>query len=187
MRFLTKSFMKLMKSKLYLMILISSTILLVMCKENQMLQHGKKEYSRWVGDIAFNPKLDKNESHLCYKDEDVYQYFNHDGGLQYSGEKSSILEIFKNSYIPFSDSTANGMVRIRFIVNCRGETDRFRILSADNQYQPKIFNNKITDQLLQISKSLTGWRPIEIKGLPRDYYQYLIFKIQNGDIQNILP
>ncbi len=73
------------------------------------------------------------------------------------------------------------------MVNCQGETDRFRLISADENYNEKTFAKSITDQLLDIAKSLNGWKVKKMKEKDIDYYQYLIFKIENGQLKEILP
>ncbi len=143
-------------------------------------------YPERTGDIAFDERLDKKGFSLCYE-KYVFQYFNNSEGLAYEGEKRAILQAFSEKYKPESTSKESGFVRIRFIVNCKGETDRFRILASDENLQEKVFDKKITDQLLQISKELKGWKPKKFNELFYDYYQYLIFKIENGQIKEILP
>ena len=81
----------------------------------------------------------------------------------------------------------NAWVRIRFIVNCFGKSDRFRILTANYDYEPIEIDKNITSQLLEITKNLNGWIPKQERGGKIDYYQYLIFKIKDGKIDEILP
>jgi hypothetical protein len=57
----------------------------------------------------------------------------------------------------------------------------------DNQYKEKQFDPRITNQLLEITKNLSGWKIKEYHGSEIDYYQYLIFKIEKGEIIEILP
>ena len=62
----------------------------------------------------------------------------------------------------------------------------------DEKYQEKVFDKLITNQLLLISKSLKGWIPKNFTSKTNevfnyDYYQYLIFKIKDGQITEILP
>ena len=57
----------------------------------------------------------------------------------------------------------------------------------DNNFKETVFDPTITDQLLEITKSLKDWGSKEINGIPVDYYQYLIFVIKDGEIINILP
>lgn len=153
------------------------------CKEGQQ----NSIYPRHVGDISFDEAIDRKEFQLCNGDKKVRQYFNFGKGVQYDGEKLAIIESFKENYKPIKLMGETGLIRIRFIVNCKRETGRFRILSMDSSYQKKEFDKKITDQLLSITKKLAGWKILSDRSKPHDYYQYLIFKIENGDIKEILP
>ncbi|HKK38289.1 MAG TPA: hypothetical protein VJ949_02605, partial [Cryomorphaceae bacterium] len=81
----------------------------------------------------------------------------------------------------------SGWVRIRFVVNCRGESGRFRMICSDEHYESREFDARITDQLMAITKSLDGWKPLPDSENPDEYYQYLVFKIENGDLIEILP
>lgn len=141
---------------------------------------------RHIGDIEFDPKLDNADFHLCNSDY-VYQYFNNSGGVEYEGEKIAIDKIFKEKYNSEIVKKESGLIRIRFIVNCKGETDRFRMMGADENYQEKVFDKSITDQLLTITKSLDGWKVKYYNDKVMDYYQYLIFKMKDGKILKILP
>lgn len=144
-------------------------------------------YPRHVGDISFDEGIDRKAFKLCNGDKEVKQYFNFGKGVQYDGEKLAIIESFKENYKPIKLKSETGLIRIRFIVNCKGETGRFRILSMDSLYKKKEFDKKIIDQLLNITKKLAGWKILSERSKPHDYYQYLIFKIENGDIKEILP
>ena len=146
----------------------------------------RQEYLRWVGDIEFNEALDNPKFKLCHGDSSVNQYFHFGGGLQYEGEKKAILESFEKTYKPVA-SNDTGLIRIRFIVNCLGKTDRFRITSMGSDFQEKKFDTRITNQLLSITKDLNGWKILPNEEEARDYYQYLIFKIEKGAILEILP
>jgi hypothetical protein len=146
----------------------------------------KSQYPVHVGDIDFDPKLDQADFSLC-DEATIYQYFNNSGGFAYAGEKQAIELAFKEAYQAPKRIGQSGMIRIRFVVNCKGETDRFRLLMADEHYQEKAFDSAITDQLLQITKSLKGWMPKQLKDAPINYYQYLIFILKDGQIQEILP
>lgn len=144
-------------------------------------------YLNFVGDIKFNPETDNQDFKICY-DKHIYQYFNFGNGLEYKGEKFVIEKVFKDKFVPENGNNETGLIRINFVVNCVGKTDRFRIISMDENYNEKVFSTAITEQLLAIAKTLDGW---EIKKynneISIDYYQYLIFKIENGQIKEILP
>ncbi|WKK77896.1 hypothetical protein QYS49_12945 [Marivirga salinae] len=149
----------------------------------------KEPYQRWVGDISFDEKTDDPDFQLCYEEKYIRQYFNFSKGVQYKGEKPAIIRHFKENYKPVQ-SDQSGLLRIRFIVNCKGETDRFRLMGMNDEYQPMKFDSEISNQLLALTKKMEGWLPVEMDQMDNmtlDYYQYLIFKIHNGEIIEIMP
>ena len=150
-------------------------------------ENSKNEYSKMVGDIVFDPKTDNKDFLICPDDFNYsYQYFNFDS-FDYKGEKVAIENEFMKSYDSKKTNKESGLIRIRFIVNCQGKTDRFRIQSVDENYKTKEFDKNITEQLLLITKKLDGWKPKKHKGKEVNYYQYLIFKIEQGQLMEILP
>ncbi|WP_340153716.1 hypothetical protein [uncultured Marivirga sp.] len=156
---------------------------------NEIKDIEKEPYLRWVGDIQFDEEIDNPDFKLCYTDNNVRQYFNFSKGVQYKGEKPAIDKYFLENYKP-TESKQIGFLRIRFIVNCKGETGRFRLKGMGQDYQPMAFDKSITDQILSLSKKMDGWLPIEMEEMnntPWDYYQYLIFKIDGGNIIEIMP
>ena len=173
------------KQKKLIVILIFASILLSCQSEKKVSE--KQDYLRWVGDIEQNDKIDQLDSKACHGDDEILQYFNLGEGPIYSGEKSTILNIFKSRYRPLADKEQNGLIRIRFFVNCKGKAGRFRVLQSDYNYQEIKFDNRIVTQLADITKSIENWKVLYRREVPVDYYMYLIFKITNGQLTEILP
>ena len=73
------------------------------------------------------------------------------------------------------------------MVNCKGQTGRFRVEQLDMNYKPKKFDNEIVDSILSTTKSLDGWLPATYDNKEFDYYKYLTFKIVDNKIIDILP
>jgi hypothetical protein len=163
-----------MKNIFYILILLPTFLL---------SQSSKWDY---IGNINFDEKTDRKDFILCDENQ-IYQYFNNSGGVEFDGEKIAIEKMFEEKYHPENTKKESGLVRIRFVVNCKGETDRFRILGMDENYQEKKFDDTILNQLLTITKNLKSWKPKTYNNTPIDYYQYLIFKIKDGKINEILP
>jgi hypothetical protein len=147
----------------------------------------EQKYLRWVGDIEQDIAIDRKDFKLCNGDEKVIQYFNTAQGFRYKGEKTKLFKTFQKNFIATHEESQNGLIRIRFIVNCKGETGRFRILESDFNYAKFHFKDNIKNQLLEITKKLDGWELLKIKNQVNDYYQYLIFKIEKGQLIEILP
>lgn len=146
----------------------------------------KQPYPRWVGDISHDPNIDEENFKLCHGDDHIYQYFNMQRGLQFEGEKIAVERYFLKNYQPVK-TNQSGWIRVRFIVNCKGETGRFRMLESDENYKERPFDKKISKQLVTLSKALKGWKIQTKDDEPIDYYQYLIFKIKNGEIEKVMP
>jgi len=161
-------------------------LILSSCQSEKKIE-GKQEYLRWVGDIEQNDQIDKLEFKVCNGEDKIFQYFNLGEGPVYSGEKSSILNVFKSRYKPLIDKEQNGLIRIRFVVNCEGKAGRFRVLQSDYNYQEIQFDEKIITQLADITKGIKKWKVLYRSQVPVDYYMYLIFKVTNGQLTEILP
>lgn len=167
-------------------VLILSILLITSCNSNEIEPPDRLEYKRWVGDIETDELSDADDFKLCNDESQVYQYFNDGNGLQYEGEKISIIETFKDQYSE-QEVGQTGLLRIRFIVNCEGVAGRFRLLGMDDDFKFKKFSNTISNELLRITKTLKNWQPKKVESQPIDYYQYLVFKLQDGRIIEILP
>jgi hypothetical protein len=144
------------------------------------------KYLRWVGDIEYDPELDDPAFEICFSENAVKQYFNFSQGIQYEGEMLEIREVFEKNYQPIAVDQS-GFIRVRFIVNCKAQTGRFRLISSNENYEPFEFDKRISDQILEITKSLNGWKPLPNNQEAEDYYQYLAFKIESGRIIEVLP
>ena len=143
-------------------------------------------YLQMVGDITHNPAMDDPSFTLC-DEKNTKQYHNLNEEMQYEGEKYALDNVFATQFKHSAESKDSGMIRIRFLVNCKGQTGRFRMMCSGYDYKEKQFNSAITDQLMTITKSLNGWKILSDQRGPKDYYQYLIFKITDGQIKEILP
>lgn len=176
-----------MKSSVLVLTIILFLPLLLGCR-NELITQRTENYPRMVGDIAPDANLDDAEFTICNGDERIIQYFNTMQGFRYQGEKSALVSEILELYSPVENpENESGYIRIRFVVNCKGQTGRFRVLSSDLKYQEKEFKATIVDQLVDIVKNLKGWKVLSKEGKTLDYYQYLIFKINEGRIIEILP
>lgn len=141
-----------------------------------------QNYPNQVGDIAFNAALDDTTFTVCHE-RWIQQYYSY--GVK--GEKSVIINHFKEKYTSKGLEGETGCVTIRFIVNCEGKAGRFRIQEMDFNYNPKTFAPSLIHQLLQLTQQLPGWPVAQRNNYKFDYYYYLTFKIINGDIKQIMP
>ncbi len=143
-------------------------------------------YPDHIGDISFDASIDNPDFKICNPNS-VFQYFEFGKGLQYKGEKPKINGIFKSGFKPGAIKNESGYLTIRFIVNCEGRTGWFRLQGMNKEYKEKEFDGELVDKLLTLTKSLDGWIIGGGATNKVDYYQYLTFKLVDGQLIEIMP
>jgi len=109
-------------------------------------------------------------------------------GLTYEGGTYAIKEQFYSKYAPVLSGKHSGIVKIRFDVNCLGETGNFEVDQFNLNYQPTSLNDSISTQLLSITKQLDGWIPgTNDDNEPINSFKFLAIKLVDGQITEILP
>ena len=157
-------------------IIIILSIFVISCSQ--------EEYKN-VGDIPFDSDLDDPQFKPCHEDLTLVHY-NFGNPDLYKDEKPAIVNAFKNIQL-VQHPKNTGFITVRFMVNCEGETGRFRIEQLDMNYKPMKFNGAILDTIVSTTKSLDGWLPATYDNKVFDYYKYLTFKIVDNKIVDILP
>ena len=143
------------------------------------------KYPNNVGDITPDSLLDDPSFLVCSK-SNIPQYYAVNG--RFEGEKAAIERYFKENFRKNQAwKKEEGYITIRFVVNCKGQSGRFRVQEMSPEYLPKKFPATLIQQLLQLTKQMQGWIPATIKDTPCDFYQYLCFTIAQGDIVRITP
>ena len=160
--------------------LVITVLLLSQCRTEMLTEDGPA-----VGEIVFDPNIDNPDFYLCRPHRIVPYY---QVRTTYQGGSKAIRDFIQDNY-QYKDSFAeeNGFITIKFVVNCQGETDRFRVLQIDRNYKEKEFPNDMKEQLLALTQKLDDWIPGERNDKKYDAYYYLNFKIVNGRITEILP
>jgi hypothetical protein len=145
-------------------------------------------YLAHVGNILPDSTLDDPAFAVCFENYHT-QYYSFDPGTAgYTGEKPAIEAYFQERFqYDKSSAKENGYITVRFIVNCKGQTGRFRTKEIGLNYKPKTFRGGISAHLLDLTRNMKGWQPGTYKGGQYDYYQYLTFTIENGKILRITP
>jgi len=142
-----------------------------------------------VGDIVFDEKIDDPNFQLCNENliKQYYVRYSSDKPSGYIGEKAAIVKEFSENYSCPVMEGEDGFITIRFVVNCEGEPGRFRFQEMDFNYLPKKFDKSIPDKLLNITKGLNQWISVSRGEKKFDFYQYLTFRMEKGQIKKIMP
>lgn len=115
----------------------------------------------------------------------ILQYYNPEYA-QYSKRKNGLRNFILSNY-QNKNYTDSGYLNIRFVINCNGEAGRYVIHENDLNLQPKAFNKDLKEQLFQLTTQLKEWTPNFIRGNFYDTYMYISYRIENGNITEILP
>lgn len=178
------------KSNLRIQILLLVLTVLNSCENPKTNKVGQNEqYSLMVGDILFDSKLDSSVSSFqTCREYYSNQYYNYESnGLKYKGEKPQLVKEIMKNFIAPKDSSENGYLTVRFVVNCKGESGYYRVKQLDNNYLAKKFSDELVSSLSQSVSKLNGWQVKGSKSSPKDYHQYLTFRIVNSQIKSIVP
>jgi|GEM_PF-6528825 len=140
----------------------------------------------WVESIVYDPQRDGTFD--LGNDTQVYQYHNDGKGVLYRGEQPALHQSLRVALtgIPL-DSSFDGMVRIRFVVNKQGKAGMFRPLVCNVQGEEVGLEPSSLQALLQAVQQADGWQVKNIDGKPVHYYQYVLFRLHYGSIAQILP
>ncbi len=121
---------------------------------------------------------------ICDKNY-ILQYYNPERATYSQGKnglRNFILSNYKNK-----NYTDSGYLNIRFIINCKGEAGCYVIHENDLNLVPKTFTKDLKDQLFTLTTQLKKWNSNFTRGLDRDSYMYISYRIENGNITEILP
>ncbi len=187
-----------MKKTLLFLLLVSVSVPL-----SAQMALFKKKYNDKVGDIPFDKALDDPSFQPC-NEARALPYNIYGGALRIKGDKYRVIQHFVQGYSLGPVDGQTGYITIRFMVNCKGQTGRFRLYQMDMNGQTAHFEAAIQQRLMSLCKSLDGWEIqyasdkdgivtnfLSPSGTPGavayDYYQQLTIKLKDGQIEQILP
>ncbi|WP_431132609.1 hypothetical protein [Psychroserpens mesophilus] len=122
--------------------------------------------------------------HVCNENY-IAQYYN-TPELPYPNGKNGFRNYINLAYVNdnYSDS---GYLNIRFIINCEGEAGRFVIHENNLDLEPHTFSEDLKNQLFKLTSEAKGWKPIFLYEEARDSYMYVSYRIEHGEITEIIP
>lgn len=123
----------------------------------------------------------------CLDQQFANDYYNGDPDAGYDGGKQALWKDILAQLNPETLGNESGYLTFRFIVNCEGRAGWFTTVQADLDFMPKQFPAALIEHLFTILQSLDNWHPVVIRGDERDAYCYLTFKLNHGQLIDLLP
>lgn len=172
-----------------------------------IVMFGLYAYAHYKMNTSFEPTVKKFTERVAYIDLETAQltdgfsvcdsnyivdYYNYAVGDTFhrktsyihgkNGLRKEVLAQYQNRN--YSDS---GYLNFRFIVNCKGEAGAYVIHENDLDFNQKQFDSDLVQQLFEITTNFKQWHPNYMRGANRDSYMYISYRIEHGEITEILP
>ncbi len=143
--------------------------------------YAQVEPSDNIEDLEFDPKVDDPGFLLCDESNIRLEY---GMGTDVRRERIALKEFFLDFYTSgHLYRHVSGYVRIRYIVNCKGLTGRFRVNHFDKDYRPADFGKLISMQFVNQLYQFDGWSAARTQSV--DAYDHLTFQFEQGRLINI--
>jgi len=141
------------------------------------------DYAQMVGYID-PEKADYTENYSLCGESGLYGYYHSSAPDIYKGGKFTFREMILNGYENngYEDS---GYLNLRFHINCRGEVGNLEVNELNPDLGKSDMSDELVAQLVKLTVSSDNWELFG--GGDNNYYMYLNFKIEDGEIIEILP
>jgi len=145
----------------------------------------KNKYPHYIGHINPQTSVLNDDFTLCDSER---IYGTHHGmpkkafHISKKHFRKTILAVYDSS--KYSDS---GYLNFRFLVNCEGKPGKFEINELNLDLEKTDLNDDMVSELLTLTSDKKHWNVFYVKELPRNYYMYILYRIENGKITEILP
>ncbi|GAB3777635.1 hypothetical protein GCM10028818_25130 [Spirosoma horti] len=115
----------------------------------------------------------------------------HTRSISSPSKRYDLTQLIKKYYQPVHQAGQSGLVRVRFVVNCEGKQGPFDLSGFDEDYCPKPFDSRITNQLRAICLNHVGTDPALRQSQPTDASHdvslVVTFRLKDGLITDVLP
>ena len=103
----------------------------------------------------------------------------------YNGGKYQFRKFIESNF-PKKNYSDNGLLNFRFLIDCNGNIGDIETNQLNFDFEPIELNQDLVDELYQLSFRAENWNSLSIDE-PRDIYMYLIYRIENGKVVEIIP
>jgi hypothetical protein len=163
-----------------LLILIIS---LKIFSQNTVPQHlSVKEKIGW---ISFDRSVDNPNFKVC--DElNIEEYYQVNPSYH---EGLPSIRKFISSYQQELEALCkrDGYIIVRFVINCQGQTDRYRSKFMSLDYvNDNTVNAELQQKIIQLARDMGNWTPGKYHGKTYDCYQHMKFLFKNSKLVDVL-
>ena len=143
-------------------------------------------YKQRVGHIASSEAIAAADLDVCFEEVLFPSHYNRTI-IQYIHGKDSLTTFFYKNYDNHGITNESGYITVKFVINCEGKTGRYQVLETGIDYSEKHFHEDLITELLELTQEMDEWTPFYRGDSRFDSFHHLTFKIQNGELDEILP
>lgn len=167
----------------YSFLLLILIIRLKAFSQNTVPQHlNVKEKIGW---IPFDKNLDNSNFKVC--DElNIEEYYQVNPSY---GEGMPSIRKYISAHKQILETLCekDGYVIVRFVINCQGQTDRYRTKFMSLNYTDEnTVNAELQKKIIQLMRNMGDWTPGKYDGKTYDCYQDLKFLFKNSQLVDVL-
>lgn len=142
----------------------------------------KEKYPQYIGKIDTSKAIKTKDFELCGKGR-IRGYYHSAAPNIYKGSKLAFKQMIQSNFNtnPYTDQ---GYLNLRFNINCDGETGNVIVTELNTDLEIISLDQKLVTELYELSMKEENW---ETADEDLNYYMYLLFKIENGKVTEILP
>jgi hypothetical protein len=112
--------------------------------------------------------------------------------LSQTAQQYELNHLLINHYQPVSQKDQSGLLTIKFVVNCAGQSGLFEVKGFGDDYCPKAFDSRLTNRLLTLCRNYVATNAFLHPGKDpaeptNDTAVSLTFRLKDGHITDILP
>lgn len=167
----------------YSFLLLILLIRVMTFSQNTVPQHlNVKEKIGW---IQYDKSLDNSNFKVC--DElNIEEYYQVNPSY---GEGLPSIKKYISAHQQELEALCkkDGYVIVRFVINCQGQTDRYRTkFMLLNYTDENTVNAELQKKIIQLMRDMGNWTPGKYDGKTYDCYQHLKFLFKNSKLVDVL-
>lgn len=142
----------------------------------------KEKYPQYIGKIDTSKEINTDGFEFCGRGR-IRGYYHSAAPTIYKGSKLAFRKMIQSNFNN-NQYTDQGYLSLRFNINCDGKTGNVIITELNPDLEKTTLNQDLVSELYELSIKEENW---QTTGEDLNYYMYLLFKIENGKVTEILP
>ncbi|GAB2551395.1 hypothetical protein GCM10027085_48230 [Spirosoma aerophilum] len=147
------------------------------------------ETFRLIRNLAPAETCQPTEFQTC---SNCFQAALHEVRLSHNARQYELNQLLARHYQPVSQKEQSGLLTIKFVVNCAGQSGLFDVKGFGEDYCPKAFDSQLTSQLLALCRNHIAVTSFLHPGQDPAEQTYdtavsLTLRLRDGQITDILP